>query len=176
MQHQGFITLETAVGEGTEFIIYFSLFEGQKAVEKEQSQLETLPQGNETILVVEDNLAMKFSLVDSLSELDYEVLTAESGKEALALLGDPNQDIDLVIADWLLLDMDGAILNSQIVQNYPETKLMIITGYPLDSGAGSDLLEKDSPWMSKPFDLATLAYKLRMVLGVRKEMDEGEED
>jgi DNA-binding NtrC family response regulator len=76
-------------------------------------------------------------------------------------------------------DMDGAYLKSQVVQHKPETKLMIITGYPLDSEAGSDLLEKDIPWMSKPFDLATLAYKLRMVLDVTNETAEeaeGEDD
>jgi nitrogen fixation negative regulator NifL len=179
MQHEGFITFETAVGEGTEFIIYFALFKDHKAVEKETSHLETLPQGNETILVVEENLAMRFTLVDSLSELNYQVLTAESGKDALTLLGEAHQDIDLIITDWLMPDMDGAYLKSQVVQHKPETKLMIITGYPLDSEAGSDLLEKDIPWMSKPFDLATLAYKLRMVLDVTNETAEeaeGEDD
>jgi CheY-like chemotaxis protein len=175
MQHDGFITFETAVSKGTEFIIYLGLFDG-KGEKKEAVILDTLPQGEETILVVEDNLAMRFSLVDALTELNYQVLTAESGKEALSLLAESDQKVDLIITDWLMPDMDGATLKSQVEDQHPKTRLMILTGYPFDKETGGDLLENGIPWMSKPFDLATLAYKLRMVLDLTTGRDRGVED
>lgn len=176
MQHDGFIAIETAVSKGTEFVIYLGLFEGQKAEKKEALMLGALPQGDETILVVEDNLAMRFSLVDALTELHYQVLTVESGKEALSLLAETDQKVDLIITDWLMPDMDGVTLKSQVEHQHPKTRLMILTGYPFDRETSSDLLEKNIPWMTKPFDLATLAYKLRMVLDLTTGRDRGVED
>jgi DNA-binding response OmpR family regulator len=152
------------------------LFEGQKAEKKEALMLGALPQGDETILVVEDNLAMRFSLVDALTELHYQVLTVESGKEALSLLAETDQKVDLIITDWLMPDMDGVTLKSQVEHQHPKTRLMILTGYPFDRETSSDLLEKNIPWMTKPFDLATLAYKLRMVLDLTTGRDRGVED
>jgi CheY-like chemotaxis protein len=169
--HEGFITVETTVGLGTVFTIYLPRLESLQVVHNKRVESTALPLGTETILLVEDNLAVQDSLVEALSRLEYNVLTANNGAEAMVLLSKQHLNIDLVVTDWIMPEMGGATLKHQINQNYPEMKLMYVTGSPISTGTDIRLPEINISWLVKPFDLATLAYNLRLVLDGSNETD-----
>ncbi len=120
--------------------------------------------GNKTILLVEDNEAMRLTVAEVLETLDYRVLSAQDGIEALALLDKGERQIDLVLSDLMMPQMDGEELYKQLRQRYSDLKMLIMTGHPL--GEGDSILEQGNAvdWIQKPFDIKAIADKLQALL------------
>lgn len=164
-QHEGYIEVNSELGEGTTFSVYFSslpvaMLSGiiPEISEPAKGQMET-------ILVVEDALAMREALGDMLEMMNYQVLSASNGLAALEIFAkEPN--IDLVLSDLVMPEMGGVALYAELKEKYPDAKMVIMTGYPLAEG-GKDLLEQGIvAWLQKPLDADTLARTIRSVLSM----------
>lgn len=164
-QHEGYIDVKSKVGEGTTFAIYIpslpaAMLSGiiPEISEPGKGQMET-------ILVVEDDLAMREALVEMLEMMNYQVLNASNGQAALKIFAqEPN--IDLVLSDLVMPEMGGVALHGELKKHYPDVKMVVMTGYPLAEG-GKDLLEQGIvAWLQKPLDTDTLARTMRKVLMV----------
>ncbi len=128
--HNGFIRVESTLGKGTTFYVYFPIPE---KIEVQQSENtcpeETIVGGDETILLVEDEPVLS-ELTKSFLEMNgYVVLTAKDGDEAISLYRSKHTDIDLVVTDMGLPKMTGLEVLIEMKKIKPETKLIFASGY-----------------------------------------------
>lgn len=168
-QHDGFLTVNSQVKQGTTFIIYLPLFNSPQPLLQESKEDAVISRGSETILLVEDNPAMRQSVADSLEGLGYRVLCAEDGVAALEVLaqeeGSSGAGVDLVLSDLVMPRMGGAELTTALALRYPTIKILIMTGHPLNDG--HQLLQQmgKGAWIQKPFKMDTLSDRIRDLLG-----------
>ena len=162
-QHEGSIDVMSVVGEGTAFIIYLPIYEDVSQAKVTPPADALTMTGAETVLVVEDSLTIRQSIVEALSGLGYRALEAENGLAALAVLAANFGSIDLILSDIMMPQMDGWALHKQVRQQYPGVKFLLMSGYPPQDREDASLAGMD--WVSKPFSLSQLAEKLRASLG-----------
>lgn len=166
-QTGGFIFPTSEVGVGTTFRIYLPRHEAEEAVveaaEKDKSEPADLS-GAGTILLVEDEDAVRAFASRALSTRGYNVLEAENGEIALDIVDDCGDEIDLVISDVVMPNLDGPSMAKKLRLKYPDIKVIFISGYTED--AFEDELERpeDFIFLPKPFSLKQLASKVKEVL------------
>ncbi len=164
-QHDGFIGVESQLGEGTTFTLYLPAMRSTANKEEELADEDRMIGGNGTILIVEDNTAARVALEDVLAGMGYAVLSAVNGEEALAIYAEHQSAIALVLSDMVMPKLGGVELFHALVKRNPGVKLIIMTGYPLDDG-GANLLEQGIlDWLPKPFNAGNLAKKVAAALG-----------
>ena len=152
---------------GTAFRIYFPLHEAAELVaepvDKEKIEIADLS-GAGTILLVEDEDAVRAFASRALSTRGYNVLQASNGEIALDIVEECGGDIDLVISDVVMPNMDGPTMAKKLREKYPDIKVIFISGYTED--AFEDELERpeDFLFLQKPFSLKQLASKVKEVL------------
>ncbi len=112
--------------------------------------------------MVEDEEAARKGLVELLEYLGYEVMSAESGEEADALVGVPVPD--LVLTDLMLPGIDGPELARRLALRWPHTEVVHMSGYTEDETLRRGVESGSARFLQKPFDIATLARELRSVL------------
>lgn len=155
-QHNGHIEVETEVGKGSTFYVY--LPECTRITMSTLGQDEFIsPRGsNELILVVEDNEGVRDLIKRKLQKLDYAVLTASNGKEALKLIDEKHDEIKVVFTDIVMPEMGGMELCRSIRFKNPSIKVVGLSGYPL--GAKMEDLRKAGivEYIQKPFKGRTL--------------------
>ncbi len=161
-QHKGSVDVVSTLGQGSSFIIYLPLFTTVAQPLPEPDVDLALLGGMETILLVEDNQAIRESIADALLSLGYYVLQAENGMAALTLLADEPRPIDLLLSDMVMPQMDGLALYQAVREKYPELKTLFMSGYPLHDREGFEFSELN--WIEKPFSLGKLTSRLRAVL------------
>lgn len=162
--HGGYINVESEVDRGTTFTIFLPTLQVSKPVSAEDTQRQK-PQGrSQTILLVEDNLAVLMVVSAMLERMDYEVLTATNGREALELCYQHQDSIALVITDLAMPEMDGLTLARMLQTSQLHPKILAITGYPLKMVKSELSALGIVDWLEKPIDLDLLAYKLEQVL------------
>ncbi|MCX7984989.1 MAG: PAS domain S-box protein [Bacteroidetes bacterium] len=160
--HDGFITVHSTLGKGTEFILHFPLYP-VPGLELRQRKTERLPHGKERILVVDDEKNVLEVVQSMLLELGYDVAIAESGYKALSLLR-KNERFDVVILDLNMPKMSGQTTFARIKRLCPQQKVIIATGYSNKVIDTTPLKEKVQGFLQKPFRLEELAKTLRSVL------------
>ncbi|WP_313388172.1 response regulator, partial [Rhodospirillum rubrum] len=119
--------------------------------------------GKETILLVEDEDAVRVFGSRALRNKGYTVLEARSGEGALDVLED-GAEIDLLITDMVMPGMDGATLAGRVREARPDLKIILISGYSEDVIRGDIVNQPDTHFLPKPFSLKALAEKVREVL------------
>lgn len=165
-QHNGYIGVQSQVGQGSSFSIYLPFFvqlQEDTAVSR-PSASQPVEKGTETILVVEDNEAMRSSVADVLAMLGYHVLEAAHGREAVALLEETETAVSLVVTDFVMPEMDGLETFLAVKTRFPEVQCLLMTGYPF--GQDEEKLRQAgiNQWLLKPFKMSTLAAKVRHML------------
>jgi two-component system cell cycle sensor histidine kinase/response regulator CckA len=165
-QSGGCIKVESEVGRGTTFRIY--LPEAQEPVAKGGTPPSTLhARGSETILLVEDDEGVREVATASLELHGYEVITAFDGKEALRIARSGREAIDLVVTDVVMPNVSGPELAHALHEEYPQSKVLFVSGYTRDSVLRDGLLDSSVHFLQKPYTPLTLAQKVRQVLDSR---------
>ena len=165
-QHHGWITVYSEPGHGTTFRLYLPWCElPVTAPPPPPPTLAQTPGGTETILVVEDELAVRNFITKVLKRLGYRVLEAPSGRAALEVWAAHRADIRLLVTDLVMPDgISGRELSEQLHAERPELPVIYISGYSADV-AGQDFpLAEGENFLSKPFDLTALAALVRQRL------------
>ncbi|WP_294280136.1 PAS domain-containing sensor histidine kinase [uncultured Sphingomonas sp.] len=166
-QSGGQVQIESTPGEGTCVTLFLPRFHGTATAPGEAaSPIQGPTHGSETILVVEDDADVRAYSTEALRELGYDVLEAEDGASALALLDAPEASrIALLFSDVVLPGgMTGADLASAARSLHPELKVLFTTGYARDVIVHGGRLDAGVALITKPFDFADLAARIRAML------------
>ncbi len=163
-QSNGFITVESKLGKGSTFNIYLPKASGEpEVIETEQIHSDT-PVGKETILVVEDEDAVRVMTVRSLKRLGYKVVEAQNSGEAFLICEGRDRPFDLILTDVVMPRMNGIDFINRIRKIWPDVKSIFMSGY-IDLGSKEKReLPSGAPFIQKPFELVKLANIVRQVL------------
>ena len=165
-QHEGYIDVTTKKGQGTNFFLYFPAFNtGSSTADTQEKGMLQWGQG-QRILVVEDDRATREALLDSLIQLNYEVLAATNGREALKILTAEATKIDLVLSDSVMPEMGGIALYHAMREQNLSIPLVLLTGHPLSKEMENLQTLGLAGWLPKPLDLVRLSHLLAGALTV----------
>ncbi len=165
-QHGGHITVESTPGAGTTFVVFLPAeVVGTGVAASAADSFATMPHGNgQTILVVEDDKALRTTLLEFLEELEYSVMEAADGTEALRLLDAGAPQPDLILSDVVMPRMGGVVLFKELYQRNCETPVILLTGHTMGD-ALDGLRERGlAGWMPKPPSLRALAELIAQTL------------
>ncbi len=163
-QAEGSIEVYSEVGHGTTFKIYLPRFAEQAEKLTRDEPALTLPAGNETVLLVEDEASVRQVALMILKELGYKVLSAPNGGEAFMLAEKHAGRIDLLMTDVVMPGMNGRDLAERLLGLHPEMKVLFTSGYTADVVVHHGVLEKNLNFIGKPYTPQSLARKMREVL------------
>ncbi len=164
-QCSGTIVVQSAPGRGTVFVIQFPAVSHTAPRQKALPASDSLPTGSETVLVVEDDTMVRLLASQILSQCGYTVYEASNGREALAVAEKHSEDIDLVVTDVIMPVMNGRELVEQLRVRFPRVKTLFVSGYTDDKVVRHGVEELGDNFLQKPFTPASLAQKVREVLG-----------
>jgi len=162
-QHNGFIKVYSEIGIGTTFRLYLPLQESTG--NGPSPDIPPPPRGgHETILLAEDDDAIRVMEAQVLSDYGYLVLTAQDGQDALTLFEQHRDEIDLVLLDVIMPRLNGNQTCLAIKQIRPDIKVLFITGYTADLIESKGLAIQDAEIIMKPVPPQQLARKIRQLL------------
>ena len=160
--HGGYIDVESEKGHGSVFCIYFSASEA--LIQKDPIISEPIEEGDETILLVDDEEMIIDVGGQLLEKLGYAVLEARGGREAIQIYQENKDNIDMIILDMIMPDMGGSEVYDKIKTINPEVKVLLSSGYSVDGQATEILKRGCNGFLQKPFNLKKLSKKIREVL------------
>ncbi|MFH7319952.1 transporter substrate-binding domain-containing protein [Desulfurivibrio sp. D14AmB] len=163
-QNEGFINVYSEPGKGTTFKIYLPRHPGDADELASAGAIESPRAQGETVLLVEDERAILRMGQKMLEKLGYRVLAAGSPREALALVNGHAGGIELLITDVVMPGMNGRELAEKLLGQYPELKVLYMSGYTADVIAHRGVLDEGVSFIPKPFAEQELAVKVRQVL------------
>jgi PAS domain S-box-containing protein len=166
VQHGGHIRVESEVGQGTEFVFYLPARTSElEALEAVEALDKTPVRGaGEVILVVEDDPAAREAIVDILRSLNYQVLDAADGREALRILERSGNEVDLVLSDLVVPGLGGMGVFRAVKRRNPAAKIVAMTGYPLRDVDTEGLNLDITDWIRKPVNMEQLAQVVHHAL------------
>ena len=164
-QSGGHINLYSELGRGTTFKLYLPQVESPEKSGGRDPGTPNLPRGTETVLLVEDEPALRDTTAMMLRRLGYEVLVAANGVEALSLTHQPNNGhIDLLFTDVVMPHMSGRELADRMRMLYPRTRILFTSAYTEQALAQQGGLDEGIALLQKPFTPSLLALKIREML------------
>ncbi len=162
--HDGHIEVSTKIGSGTTFTIYLPALLSPK-IDVPILHDQPLVQGHgETIMIVEDEVNLRQALVESLELLNYHVLEAADGREALDMLEQHAEEIELILSDLVMPNMGGQVLFRTIKQRAPSLPVVILSGHPMENELERLVDEGLQGWMLKPPNMEQLSQLLAKAL------------
>ncbi len=161
--HGGTIVWDSEVAKGTWFDIYLPAIEGEGARQVE-TDAPHLVGGSETVLLVDDEEAIRDLGATMLGMMGYRVVVAANGKEALEVYRSCVDEIDLIILDLVMPEMSGAQCLEHILELNPRAKVLIASGYLPDADRNSSLDSQAKGFIQKPYKLDTMLKAMRDVL------------
>jgi two-component system, cell cycle sensor histidine kinase and response regulator CckA len=168
-QNQGFLFVDSEVGQGTTFKIYFPRRDGDKksAPPVRETEINSAP-GSETILVVEDQEAVRSVVAKYLSSRGYRVLEAEHGADALQICRAHDGPIHVLLSDVVMPGMTGPEFVLAALGFHPEAQVIFMSGHS-DRGMEAPGLKVKPAMLHKPMELVDLLQTIRSVLGEKQD-------
>jgi two-component system cell cycle sensor histidine kinase/response regulator CckA len=160
--HSGFIEVSSEINKGAAFSFY--LPQSEKKVTKKKKRSKKVLTGDEKILLVDDEDMIINETSKLLETIGYSVLVAKSGKEAIKIYQENDEKIDLVILDIVMPEMGGGEVYDNLKRINPQIKVLLSSGYSLDSSATKILERGCNGFIQKPFNLIQLSRKVREVV------------
>jgi two-component system cell cycle sensor histidine kinase/response regulator CckA len=162
----GHVCVRSEVGRGTTFEVYLPHVEVRPFPSKSHPALASLPRGQETILVVEDEDAVRFLTGHILQGCGYTVLESRDGEEALRIAQKHagGGTIQLLLTDVVMPRLDGPTLAERLAREYPRLKVLYCSGHSEDTIIEHSVFPDEGSLLEKPFSATALAEKVREVL------------
>ena len=162
-QTQGYVLIESTLGQGTCVSLYFRRFHG--ALDAKGPRLQhAAPRGEgETVLLVEDDSSVRLLIGEVLRDLGYACIEAIDGQAAVPILSS-NVRLDLMITDVGLPGLDGRQLADFARHHRPDLRILFVTGYAEHVRSSENFLDVNMEMVTKPFTLDALAFKIRDML------------
>jgi signal transduction histidine kinase len=164
-QSGGYIWVNSEVGKGTTFKIYLPRTEAEVDVSGPLRSAFEAQQGTETLLLVEDEDAVRALVRNVLREKGYRILEACRGEEALELAEQYGGPIDLLVTDVVMPQMNGRELARRLITLLPQIKVLYISGYADSAVWHQGGPDSGGAFLQKPFSPEALARKVREILG-----------
>jgi len=160
-QSGGFVTIDTRAGEGTAVHLWLPrTLEEPVVPDRAREATAGTRAAAATVMVVEDNDALRELVVETLRDAGYRVIEAHDGRAALSLFARQSPTPDLVLSDVMMPGLDGFALSAEISARAPATRVLLMSGY-----AGSDAPHAGAkPLLVKPFAPDTLLTRVRLLL------------
>ncbi|MDQ3000120.1 MAG: PAS domain S-box protein [Fibrobacterota bacterium] len=175
-QSGGTISLSSVPGKGTEFVIHLPVFAENASDPRLDVPLVAKPammsglEGGrkETILVVEDESAVRKLASAVLRKSGFQILEAKDGEEGLAIFNAKSQQIDLVLTDVVMPKMSGLAMARQILSRHPEVPIVFMSGYSEDALLELDMPDRNCVFLPKPFSVVKLLEKIAEAINTRQ--------
>ena len=161
-QSGAYIWVESEVGRGTTFEIYFPPARERVTQGKDEPKPSSEPRGSEVILVVEDEAGVRELTCEFLKVSGYAVLEAKDGFEALDIVARHTDPIHLMLTDMVMPKMSGRELAARLKAIRPDVRTLFMSGY--SEYTSGDQPASQLPLLQKPFSISSLAEKIREVL------------
>jgi two-component system, cell cycle sensor histidine kinase and response regulator CckA len=163
-QNSGFVWVYSEPGLGTTFKIYLPRVQKEVAPVQSREPVETPFRGSETLLLVEDETAVRQSAREFLSLSGYSVLEAANGEDAIRVSNEHGGTVHLMISDVVMPKMGGAKLAEVLAGTRPDMKVLFVSGYAEKTVLRHGAIDVTTRFLQKPFSLKMLARKVREVL------------
>jgi PAS domain S-box-containing protein len=163
-QSGGYVYCESAVGAGSTFTMLFPRVREMLSAGLENVEARAPLGGDETILLAEDEEAVRRFTRAILERHGYRVIEAASGADALAALSGAQCGIQLLLSDVIMPQMSGPDLGRKVKKICPDARILYMSGYAESSIVHRGILDAEVSLLQKPFDAATLLGKVREVL------------
>jgi PAS domain S-box-containing protein len=168
-QHEGWIEVLSELGHGSAFHVYLPCHDSAPETMSMTATIAAdLRGGDETILVVEDESAVRKVITDVLKERGYRVLEASDGREALTVWSQRGNEVDLLLTDIVMPNgLRGNLLAERLKSEKKELKVIFSSGYSSDFGTESDPLSSRVNFLAKPYKPEVLVKAVRDCLDSR---------
>jgi two-component system cell cycle sensor histidine kinase/response regulator CckA len=163
-QSGGHIWVYSEPGQGTVFKIYLPRLQAARETAASGPAAEIIPQGRETILLVEDEEVVRQVTHRILQRQGYTVLDAKDGQDALEILEQHPGPVHLMVTDLVMPGMNGRELALKMTAAHPEIKVLYMSGYAENGIVNQGVLEEGIVYIQKPFEARVLAYRVRELL------------
>ena len=163
-QNKGYVTVDSEEGRGTSFKIYLPRYSGTTRPSPGESKGATGAGGNETILLVEDEAAIRKVAGMVLKKLGYRVLAVATPEEALDMARTRDDAIDLLLTDVIMPEMNGQELATRMQMLRPGMKILFMSGYTANAISQQNIFHEQVNFIQKPFSSRAIAEKVREVL------------
>jgi len=163
-QHRGAIRVDSEMGRGTTFAVYLPLADMNRQAPEPDEAPGELVGGRETLLVVEDDEAVRVTTCRLLEHLGYRVLSAADGERAIEIVATAGLTIDLLVTDVIMPRMNGPELYDRLREARPGLPVLYISGYTGEALAEHGVLDQEIDYLPKPFTVSEISAKLREIL------------
>ncbi len=163
-QSGGHVWVYSEVGQGTSFKVYFPSVAEVLPTSTVETRPAPVAAGDETILIVEDEKAVRMLTRLALQANGYNLLEAGDGAEAIRLCELHRGPIHLLVSDVVMPFLGGRLLAEQLTALHPEMKVLFVSGYTDDAVVRHGVLQADVAFLQKPFSIGALQRKVRSVL------------
>jgi PAS domain S-box-containing protein len=162
-QHGGMIDVSSDVDEGTEVQVYLPRVRVEGGEDSERAASQTAG-GDETILIVEDEEAVRIFARQILSRAGYTVLTAADGVEAFQVAERDGDRLDLAVLDVILPGASGRAIHDTLRERFPRLRFLFVSGFSPDTTHSNFVLEQGLEFLQKPVSADTLLRTVRRIL------------
>ncbi|MDX2175674.1 MAG: PAS domain S-box protein [Candidatus Sumerlaeia bacterium] len=163
-QHDGFMLMRSQVGAGTTFDLFLPIVKGRVKSTLVPPKTGDAPGGSETILLAEDEEAVRLSVIRVLEEAGYRVLAAENGEVAVRLHEEHRERIKMLVSDLVMPRMGGREAARLIRAKEPALPVLFTSGYSLGASSFDLTMDESFHMIQKPYDADLLLRRMREIL------------